>query len=221
MAGPREGDEKPLKSVLRYLQWEPRVGIVFLWQPLPSQLVVLTDSDWAGCKETRRSTTGTVMKLGEHLLCLSSRLQKRVALSFGEAELCTQVGGLTDAQGIKHPYRECGMNLSLRGYCDSSVARRVLVRLGTGKLRHLELRVQEVAARKEVEIHWSSRQRNPANVLTRQSSLAEFRRCLRQLGLEFRPDILHLSEGGCWMKQSFNSRILCNKSVSLLILIFC
>ena len=51
-------------------------------------------------------------------------------------------------------------------------------------------------------------------------ALAEFRRCLRQLGLEFRPDILHLSEGGCWMKQSFNSRILCNKSVSLPILFF-
>ena len=128
MAGPREGDQKPLKSVLRYLQWEPRVGIVFL-----SHLVALTDSDWAGCKETRRSTTGIGVKLGEHLLCLSSRLQKMVALSFGEAELSTQVGGLTDAQGIKHPFRECGMNLSLRGYCDSSVARRVLIRLGTGK----------------------------------------------------------------------------------------
>ena len=46
MARPRQGDEKPLKRVLRYLQGEPRVGIVFRWPARPSQLVVLTDSDW-------------------------------------------------------------------------------------------------------------------------------------------------------------------------------
>ena len=138
------------------------------------------------------------MKLGEHVLCFSSKLQKSVALSSGEAELSAQVGGLTDVLGIKRLLREYGMNLS-----DSSAARSVLTRLGTGKLRHLELKhlwVQEVVARNEVEIHWISRQRNNADVLTHQSSLAEFRRCLRQLGLEFRQDILeeYLSEGGCW-----------------------
>ena len=69
-------------------------------------------------------------------------------------------------------------------------------------------------------------------------ALAEFRRCLRQLGLEFRPDILreHLFEGGCWnastpkrrcqlahvwgTEQSQNSGRLCNESVSLLVLFF-
>ena len=64
MARPREGDEKHLKRVLRDLKGEPRAGIVFRWQPIPSQLVVLTDSDWAGCKVTRRSTTGIVVKSG-------------------------------------------------------------------------------------------------------------------------------------------------------------
>ena len=38
MARPRVGDEKPLKRVLRYLQGEPRVGIVFRWQLRPSQV---------------------------------------------------------------------------------------------------------------------------------------------------------------------------------------
>ena len=69
------------------MQGEPRVGIAFRWQPRTSQLAVLTDSDWAGCKVTRRSTTGIVVKLGEHLLCFGSKLLKSVALSSGEAEL--------------------------------------------------------------------------------------------------------------------------------------
>ena len=131
MARLREGDEKPLKRVLRYLQGEPRVGIAFRWQPRPTQLVVLTD-DWAGCKVTRRSTTGIVVKLGELLLCFSSKLQKSVALSSGEAELSAQVGGLTDVLGIEHLFRAFGMNLSVRSCCDSSAARGVLTRLGTG-----------------------------------------------------------------------------------------
>ena len=128
-----------------------------------------------------------MVKLGEHLLCFSSRLQKSVALSSGEAELSAQVGGITDALGIKHRFREFGIYLSVRSCCDSSAARGVLTRLGTGKLRHLELKHLWVPGRwlqgNRLKIHWISRQRNPADVLTHQSSLADFRRCLRLLVL--------------------------------------
>ena len=116
------------------------LGITFTWQPVPVELVVLTDSDWAGCKVTRRSTTGIVVKLGGHLLHFSSKLQKSIALSSGEAELSAQVCGLTDGLGMKNLFREFGLTLSLRSCCDSSAARGVLSRLGTGKLRHLELK---------------------------------------------------------------------------------
>ena len=51
--------------------------------------------------------------------------------------------------------------------------------------------LQEAVARGEVEIQWISRESNPSDVLTHQSSNAEFKRCLEQLGLELRPDILN------------------------------
>ena len=47
------------------------------------------------------------MNFGQHLLCFSSKLQKSVALSSGEAELSAQVGVL----GIKHLFREFGDEL--------------------------------------------------------------------------------------------------------------
>ena len=56
------------------------LGITFSWQPVPVELVVLTDSDWAGCKVTRRSTTGIVVKLGGQLLHFSSKLQKSICV---------------------------------------------------------------------------------------------------------------------------------------------
>ena len=99
MARPRVSDVQTLTSALRYLKGQPMLGITFPWQPVPVELVVLTDSDWAGCKVTRRSTTGIVVILGGHLLHFSSKLQKSIALSSGEAELSAQVGGFTDGLG--------------------------------------------------------------------------------------------------------------------------
>ena len=67
-------------------------------------------------------------------------------------------------------------------------------RLGTGKLRHLKPKhfwVQEAVARGEVEISVDLTGEQPSDVLTHQSSNAEFKRCLEQLVLELRPDILN------------------------------
>ena len=136
----RVSDVQILKRALRYLKGQPILKIAFLWQPVPEELVVLIDSDLAGCKVTRRSTSGIVVKLGGHLVHFSSKLQKSIALSSGEAELSAQVGGLTDALGIKILFREIGLTFSLRSCCDSGAARGVLSRLGTWKLIHLELK---------------------------------------------------------------------------------
>ena len=76
MAAPREGDEKPLKRILRYLRGRPDCSLYFPWQPMPQKLDVCTDSDWAGCKITRRSTSGTLVRAGQHILCFASKLQK-------------------------------------------------------------------------------------------------------------------------------------------------
>ena len=94
---------------------QPTLKIAFLWQPVPEELVVLTDSDWAGCKVTRRSTSGIVVKLGGHLLHFSSKLQKNIASSSGEAELSAQVGGLTDALGIKNLFSRRRPRMTLGG----------------------------------------------------------------------------------------------------------
>ena len=45
------------------------------------------DSDWAGCKRTRKSTSGTVIQLLECTVASGSRTQGTIKLSSGEAEL--------------------------------------------------------------------------------------------------------------------------------------
>ena len=46
---------------------------------------VFSDSDWAGCAKTRRSTSSSYMMLGGHLLAASATTQNVVATSSGEA----------------------------------------------------------------------------------------------------------------------------------------
>ena len=62
MSSPKEGDDMLIKRIVRYLQGKPRVAIHYGFQDPGQDVIVLTDSDWAGCVETRRSTSGGVVK---------------------------------------------------------------------------------------------------------------------------------------------------------------
>nr|GEX34676.1 hypothetical protein [Tanacetum cinerariifolium] len=52
----------------------------------PSHYHAFADADHAGCKDTRRSTSGSVQFLGERLISWSSKRQKSAAISSTEAE---------------------------------------------------------------------------------------------------------------------------------------
>ena len=97
MAQPRVGDEVALKRVARYLKGRPICRTRFEMQEQCQEITTYTDSDWAGCRLTRRSTSGWAIFMGKHVLQSACRLQKVVALSSGEAELCAQSAGLAEA----------------------------------------------------------------------------------------------------------------------------
>ena len=87
MAQPREADWLKLKRVARYLVGAPTLHQVFEWQEAPTLLHTYTDSDWAGDRETRKSTTGGAVTWGRHTLKTWSTSQSVIALSSWEAEL--------------------------------------------------------------------------------------------------------------------------------------
>jgi hypothetical protein len=82
---PKECHLVAMKRILRYLVHTPYFGI---WYPKGStfDLIGYLDSDYAGCKVDRKSTSGTCQFLGRSLVPWSSKEQTSVALSTAEAE---------------------------------------------------------------------------------------------------------------------------------------
>ena len=74
-----------LKRLGTYSKDRPRAVIKHDIQEKPGFMEVWSSSDRAGCPETRRSTSGGMMRLGTHQIKIWSTTQGIVALSSGEA----------------------------------------------------------------------------------------------------------------------------------------
>ena len=150
MSSPRVGDWRKLKRLGRYLLGSPRVVITFEYQVAYDHITVWTDSDFAGCHKTRKSTSGGIVMLGRHLIKGWSSTQAVIALSSGEAEYYSLVKGISVGMGIQSMLKEMGFSLgTIRVNTDSSAAKGISNRRGLGKVRHIEtnmLWVQEKIA---------------------------------------------------------------------------
>jgi len=113
---------------------------VYRYQQQAKELLVYTDSDWAADKETRRSVSCLAERLGDHLLEVSVAKQTVVALSSGEAEFYGIVRAAAHGIQTKQLLEAVGLKLQLTVLSDSSAARGMCTRTGSGKVRHLDIK---------------------------------------------------------------------------------
>ena len=99
MANPQRRHQAMLKRLARYLVGRARMVWEYQWQGV-EQVRSYSDSDWAGCKRTARSTSGGVILRGTHHVKSWCITQKRVTLSSAEAELGALVKAATETIGI-------------------------------------------------------------------------------------------------------------------------
>ena len=134
MASPRECDWEVVREIGRYLMFRPRLVTSFCWQTFPTSISGYTDSDWAGCPATRKSTSGATIMLGGHLLKSYSRMQKVIALSSAEAETYGVVACSAETLGLQSCARDLGMELQAGVYADASAAFGIIKRRFVGKV---------------------------------------------------------------------------------------
>ena len=188
MADPEQEDWAKLERVGRYLKDRPRVKIWFKYQEEPGSLCTRSDTDWAGCRRTRRSTTGGYVSHGGHLLKMWCKTQAIVALSSAEAELYGLVRASAETLGAMSLYKDFGKEVGGNVLGDASAALAIVNRQGIGKIRHLDtsyLWIQEKAANKQLAYQKISGKKNGADLLTKPLSWEEIERNTSRMSQAF------------------------------------
>ena len=120
MHDPRETHLAALKRILRYVRGTLHMGLL-IRPSTPADLVVYSDADWASCPDTRRSTSGYAVFLGDNLVSWSSKRQNTVSRSSAEAEYRAVANAVAEATWIRQLLSE--LHTPLRKttlvYCDN------------------------------------------------------------------------------------------------------
>jgi hypothetical protein len=104
-----------MKRILRYLQGTPAYGLL-LCRSSSSNLIVYTDADWTGCPDTRRSTSGYAVFLGDNLVSWSAKQQTVVSRSSAEAEYRAVANGVAGATLLRQLLHLAASAALLRQY---------------------------------------------------------------------------------------------------------
>jgi hypothetical protein len=178
---PTERSWTNLKRVARYLVKHPRVVYKFYYCGVEEALTLVgySDSDWAGCKDSRRSVSGGVVLSAGALLKSWSNRQATVALSSAEAELYAASKTAAELMGIESLFVDMGWKPTVvpELYTDSNAAKAIASRRGLSRTRHLEVRkiwIQSAIEDKRIKIKKVAGTENPADPLTKLKSFQDF-----------------------------------------------
>jgi hypothetical protein len=109
-----------LKRILRYLKGTVSLGIHLFAAPTPT-ITAYTDADWAGCPDTRRSTSGYAIFIGDSIVSWSSKRQTTVSRSSAEAEYRGVANAVSECTWLRQLLRElhCDVPKATVAYCDN------------------------------------------------------------------------------------------------------
>jgi hypothetical protein len=99
MHDPREQHLAAIKHILRYIKGTLSHGLQ-LHSSSPASMVTYTDADWVGCPDTRCSTSGFCVYLGDNLISWSLKRQHTVSRSSTEAEYHAMANAVAKATWI-------------------------------------------------------------------------------------------------------------------------
>ena len=141
MHDPRESHFALIKRILRYIKGTMDYGLA-LSRSRSHELVVYSDADWAGCPDTRRSTSGYCVFLGDNLISWSSKRQHTVSRSSAEAEYRGVANAVAETCWIRQLLSELRRPLTRATlvYCDNISA----VYLSTNPVHHQRTKHVEI-----------------------------------------------------------------------------
>ncbi len=170
MSKPTQENMTDLKRIARYLKKYPRAVFEYKFQLPPKRIRIFSDSNWAGCVKTRKSTQGGTVMLNGCCIKSWSSTQAIISLSSGEAEYYGIVKAASVGLGVQATLKDMGIELSLEVLTDATAAKGIASRKGLGKTRHVAVHflwIQERIAKGDFKLSkvWGSE--NPADLMTK------------------------------------------------------
>ena len=169
MSAPTDVGLAALKRLVRFLFGRKRLVFRYPGQRV-GMLECYSDTDWACCPKTRKSTSGGCLMLGSHLRKTWSSTQPSISLSSSEAEYYGVVRAAGTAIGQQTLMEDMGINVGVRVWTDSSAAMGLCGRSGLGRLRHVQthtLWVQERVRTGAIQLRKVNGLFNPADLFTK------------------------------------------------------
>ena len=81
MSKPTTGSLRRLRRIGRYLKMHPRLVWKYEMQGKIDEITIRTDADWAGCRRSRKSTSGGSISRGTHCIKTWPKTQAVIAKS--------------------------------------------------------------------------------------------------------------------------------------------
>ncbi|GFH18455.1 reverse transcriptase Ty1/copia-type domain-containing protein [Haematococcus lacustris] len=176
MSSPTQQHWTAARAILSYLKGTADQGLVF---GEAAELQGYCDADYAGDKDTARSTTGYVFAMNGAAISWSSRLQPTVAMSTAEAEYMAASSAVKEGLWL----RKLMQDLQLPGdctsiMCDNQAALQLLHNpIASARAKHINVHhhfARERVARGEVSFSYCSTASMVADIMTKPLSLVKF-----------------------------------------------
>ena len=170
LAAPTTNSLEHLERLIKYPVACPRLLYHFHWQSCPVEVNIVVDTDFAGCRVTRRSTSGGAALRGGHCLRHWSSAQGTNALSSCEIKLEGLCRGAANGIGFRSMAHELGLPLKILLRTDATAAIGMSRCLGAGRVRHLDTSlvwIQNTSRSEAIRLSKVAGAENCADILTR------------------------------------------------------
>jgi len=191
MAAPTDQHWAAALGVLRYLLATRTLGIVYGGESSsPSKPEGFADADYAGCPDTRRSTSGYVFMLHGGAVSWKSKRQACVTTSTAEAEYVAAVPMVQEGLWLKQLQSDLQLgsrNECMQLYTDNAATLRILHNpVQTRQAKHIDIQLhfaRERALRGDVRFSYCPTERNLADCMTKALQPVRFEHLRAGMGM--------------------------------------
>ena len=177
------------KRIMRYIQGTLDYGIQYT-QVTNFKLISFSDSDWAGCIDDRKSTTGYVFSLGSGVISWTSKKQLTTAFSSTEAEYIAAT--TTACQAIWLRRILCDLKEkqeeAKQMFCDNKSTIAISKNpVHQGRTKHIEIQhhfIREVVATEQVQLEHCNTEEQMADIFTKALPDEKFQKFRDMMGVQ-------------------------------------